>query len=708
MTDTGRRVLPGVASPLGATIQDGGVNFAVYSEGADRLELCLFDAPDGDAVETVPFVERTGFVWHCFVAGLGAGQLYGLRAHGPYDPEAGLRFNRAKLLIDPYARALAGALDWDAPLFGYAAGGPTLDLAMDARDDARGVPKCAVLDNGFDWEDDAPPRIAWNETLIYETHVKGFTMLKPEVPEELRGTYAGLAHPGAIDHLKYLGVTAVELLPVHAHVDGHHLASKGLTNYWGYDTISFFVPHGAYAASRDTAEQVREFKGMVKALHRAGIEVILDVVYNHTSEGSHLGPTLSFRGLDNATYYRLMPEAPRYYEDFTGTGNTLNSSHPQVLALIMDSLRYWVTEMHIDGFRFDLAAALARDENGVTKFSNFFDAIHQDPVVSQVKLIAEPWDIGEDGYQVGNFPVLWTEWNGKFRDSVRRFWRGEENLAAEMGYRLCGSSDLYEGDGRRPYASINFVTAHDGFTLADLVSYEQKHNEANGEDNRDGANDNDSCNWGVEGPTDDEAITALRERVQRSLMATLVFSQGVPMLLGGDELGRTQGGNNNAYCQDNEISWYDWALSERQVALLEFTKRLFALRAEHPALHRKRFFSGRDIHGEGVKDVTWYQPDGTEMEEADWETPWVQCFGVRWDGHVEDVDANGEPVVGKTVLLLFNADAASHDFVLPGHDAGDTWRVAVDTIAFEAPDKRSRTGETYGVADRAFVLLVAE
>jgi glycogen operon protein len=684
------------------------VNFAVYSEGAERLELCLFDSPDGEAIETIPFVERTGFVWHCFVAGLGVGQLYGLRAHGPYDPEHGLRFNGAKLLIDPYARALAGRLNWNEPVFGYVAGGHDLVLTRDDRDDARGVPKGVVIDNSFDWEGDTPPRIGWNETLIYETHVKGFSQTKPEVPDHLRGTYAGLADEGSISHFKWLGVTAVELLPVHAHIDGHYLVERGLSNYWGYDTINFFAPHAAYAASEDPAEQVREFKNMVKALHRAGIEVILDVVYNHTSEGSHLGPTLSFRGLDNRTYYRPMPEDARYYEDFTGTGNTLNTPHPQVLQLTMDSLRYWITEMHVDGFRFDLAVALTRDEKGVEKFSAFFDAVHQDPVISQVKLIAEPWDIGLGGYQVGNFPVDWTEWNGIYRDAVRSFWRGDEAGPAELGYRLCGSSDLYEGEGRRPYASINFITAHDGFTLADLVSYNEKHNEANGEDNRDGANDNNSNNWGAEGPTEDETITAMRARVQRSLLATLIFSQGVPMLLGGDELGRTQQGNNNAYCQDNEVSWYDWQLSPSQISLMEFTRRLIALRAEHPALHRKSFFSGRDIHGEGVKDITWFQPDGAEMNEQDWETPWVQCFGVRWDGHVDDVDANGEPIAGKTVLLLFNADAAPHDFKLPPHDLGDGWRVAVDTVTPDEPDKMVFAGKTYEVADRAFVLLVAE
>ena len=673
---------PGTPYPLGATWDGEGTNFALFSEAAAGVELCLFDRVGAPERLRLPLEEQTAHVWHGYLPGVGPGQLYGFRVKGPYAPDRGLRFNPDKLLVDPYARALAGAVDWSGPVHGYRLRDRRADLARDARDDAAAVPRGVVVDPAFDWDDDRPPRIPWHESVIYELHVKGFTRCHPDVPEALRGTYSGLAHPAVIEHLLRLGVTAVELLPVHAFIDDAFLVGRGLRNYWGYNTLGFFAPEGRYASRGTLGQQVVEFKEMVKALHAAGIEVILDVVYNHTAEGNHLGPTLSFRGIDNPAYYRLVPDQPRYYMDFTGTGNTLNARHPQVLQLIMDSLRYWVQEMHVDGFRFDLASALARELYAVDRLSSFFDTIHQDPVVSQVKLIAEPWDVGEGGYQVGNFPVLWAEWNGMYRDAVRSFWRGDRRPVAEMGYRLTGSSDLYQGDGRRPYASINFVTCHDGFTLEDLVSYVHKHNEANGEGNRDGHDHNLSANYGVEGPTDDPAILALRDRQKRNLLATLFLAQGVPMLCGGDEMGRTQRGNNNAYCQDNPLSWVDWRLDDRDQALLRFTQRLVRIRQEQPTLRRRKFFQGRRIRGSEVKDLTWFRPDGAEMTDAEWTDASLSALALRLAGDaIDERDRHGNRIRGDTLLILLNAGHHDVPFRLPPLDRqGKTcWEVMVDT-----------------------------
>jgi len=652
--------------------------------------------------------EQTAHVWHGYLPGVGPGQTYGFRIDGPHRPDQGHRFNPAKLLIDPYARAIAGTLDWSAPVHGYRVGDDDRDLSLDDEDDAYGVPKSVVVDPAFDWEDDRPPAVAWHDSVIYEVHVKGFTKRHPAIPSEVRGTYAGLAHPVAIEHLRRLGITAVELLPVHAFLDEPFLAGRRLRDYWGYNTIGYFAPEGRYAATGTTGDQVSEFKELVKALHAAGIEVILDVVYNHTAEGNHLGPTLSFRGIDNRAYYRLLPDQPRFYMDFTGTGNTINVRHPQVLQLIMDSLRYWVLEMHVDGFRFDLAAALARELFDVDRLSAFFDIIHQDPVLSRVKLIAEPWDVGEGGYQVGNFPVLWTEWNGMYRDAVRSFWRGDERPAAEMGYRLTGSSDLYQADGRRPNASINFVTAHDGFTLEDLVSYEHKHNDANGEHNRDGADANLSANYGVEGPTGDRGILAVRDRQKRNLLATLFLSQGVPMLCGGDELGRTQDGNNNGYCQDNEIGWFDWDLDQRDEDLLAFTRRLVRIRAEQPVLRRRRFFQGRKIRGSDVKDLTWFRPDGEEMTDAEWQDARLQALGLRLAGDaIDEQDERGNRIVGDTLLALLNAEANPVSFQLPRlvHRAHACWQVLFDTAAPEVDADRLHDGGAIIVLEARSVLL---
>ena len=618
-----RTILPGKPYPQGAYWDGLGVNFAIYSENAGSIELCLFDDVNVASSESFRLPERSGGVWHGYLASLKPGQLYGYRVHGPYEPEKGLRFNPAKVLIDPYGTALAGPVDWNVPVFGYKLGDPGEDLARDDNDSAAGVPKSVVASTHFNWDNDRSPLIPMDESIVYEVHVKGFTARHPDLPEEIRGTYAALGTALSIDYLKKLGVTAVELMPVHAFLDDKHLIDKGLSNYWGYNTINFFAPDARYASSGDRGEQVAEFKAMVKSLHAAGIEVILDVVYNHTAEGNHMGPTLSFRGVDNTTYYRTVADTPRYYMDYTGTGNTLNVRNPQVLKLIMDSLRYWVTEMHVDGFRFDLAAALARELHDVDRLSSFFDVINQDPVISRVKLIAEPWDVGEGGYQVGNFPSLWAEWNGKYRDTVRRYWKSDAGQLSDLAYRLTGSSDLYQRDGRRPSASINFITAHDGFTLNDLVSYNDKHNDANGEGNNDGANDNASWNHGVEGETEDHETIELREREKRNFMTTLLLSQGVPMICGGDEIDRFQKGNNNAYCQDNDLSWYDWNLTDGRKALLDFTRRLIALRKEHPNLRRRKFFQDRpidpvsrhdrDIGGQQVKDIAWYRPDGQEM-----------------------------------------------------------------------------------------------
>jgi len=702
---------PGRPYPLGATWDGAGVNFALFSEHATGVELCLFDHPASRApVERVAVRERTDLVWHGYLPGIGPGQLYGYRAHGPYQPERGLRFNPAKLLIDPYARALAGALRWGDEVFGYRVGDPAADLARDDRDDAGMVPKAVVIDPDFDWNGDRAPRVPWHESILYEVHVRGFTARHPGVPPELRGTYAGLATPAALDHLAGLGMTAVELLPVHQHVDERSLVERGLVNYWGYSSIGFFTPDARYSASGDRGAQVREFKTMVKALHGAGLEVILDVVYNHTAERNHLGPTLSLRGIDNLTYYRLVPRAPRYYQDDTGCGHTLNAGHPRVLQLLMDSLRYWVTEMHVDGFRFDLASALARDRDGVDRLSAFFAVLHQDPVLSRVKLIAEPWDLGEGGYQVGNFPVGWAEWNGRYRDAIRRYWRGDPGQVADLAYRLTGSSDLYQDDGRRPYASVNFVTSHDGFTLADLVSYNVKHNEANGEGNRDGTTDNLSWNCGVEGPTDDPDVLAVREQQRRNFLTTVFISQGVPMLCGGDEIGRTQRGNNNAYCQDNAISWLEWDLDDRARRLLAFTRRLVRLRREHPELRRRKFSQGRPLCAADIKDLVWLRPDGGEMTEAEWRAATLRAFGFRLCGEaMDDVDERGEPITDDTLLILLNANPEPTRFVLPDAHPGIRWEVLVDTaIGGEGPAPRlHEVGATATLAARSLQLLRA-
>jgi isoamylase len=701
-----RKVLPGRPYPLGATWDGGSVNFALFSEHATEVELCLFDNLDASEGERIRLREATGFVRHACIEGLQPGQVYGYRVNGPYEPEHGHRFNPGKLLVDPYAKALVGSLDWNGPVFGYDVGHPEADLSFSSEDSARAVPKCIVVDESYDWEGDVLPRTPLHKSIIYEVHVKGFTKRHPGVPEELRGTYAGMAHPAAIVHLQALGVTAVELLPVHEMVDEGHLADRGLVNYWGYNTLNFFSPTARYASSHEAGGQVREFKDMVKALHRAGIEVILDVVYNHTAEGSELGPTLSLKGIDNLTYYKLVPDNLRYYMNYTGTGNSLNAHNPQVLKLIMDSLRYWVLEMHVDGFRFDLASTLAREQHHVARLSSFFDAIHQDPVLSTVKLIAEPWDIGEGGYQVGNFPILWAEWNDKYRDTVRRYWRGDAGTMAELAYRLTGSSDLYQEDGRHPYASINFIAAHDGFTLHDLVTYNDRHNEANGEDNKDGHSHNLSANYGVEGPTDDPAIREIRERQKRNFLATLFFSQGVSMLCAGDEMGRTQQGNNNAYAQDNELSWIDWELDDARTTQLEFTRYVIELQKRHPVFQRKKYFQGRRLRGSEVRDLTWLRADGRQMTDREWDADWVRTMGVRFAGDaLHETDENGDLLEDDTLLLLLNAHTGPVDFQLPG-DAGVMWEVLVDTCS---PDGRSTArhaaGTSVPICDRALLLL---
>ncbi len=703
------RTRPGRPYPLGATWDGAGVNFALFSEHATAVALCLYDERDpGKEVRQIRVEQRTDQVWHVYLPGVRPGTLYAFRVNGPYEPRQGHRFNPAKALLDPYARAIAGTLQWNDVFFGYRAGDPAGDVRPDDRDSAPHLPKSVVVDPTFDWEGDRPPQTRWSRTVIYETHVKGFTRRHPEVAPELRGTYAGLAAPAAVRHLTELGVTAVELLPVHHSVTEKYQADRGLTNYWGYNSIGFFCPDSRYSASGHLGRQVDEFKQMVKTLHRAGIEVILDVVYNHTAEGNHLGPTLSFRGIDNAAYYRLSPEDLRYHVDYTGCGNTLNMRHPRTIQLLMDSLRYWVLDMHVDGFRFDLAAALARELHDVDRLSAFFDVVHQDPVISQVKLIAEPWDLGEGGYQVGNFPVGWTEWNGKYRDTIRRYWKGDEGQVAELAYRLTGSSDLYEMGGRRPYASVNFVTAHDGFTLADLVSYDVKHNLANGEDNRDGTDDNGSWNCGVEGPTDDPAIVALRERQMRNLLATLFLSQGIPMLLSGDEMGHTQRGNNNAYCQDNELSWLAWPPTETGRRLIDFTRRLIRLKHANPVFHRRTFFQGRRIHGSAVKDLAWFRPDGHEMTDEEWQNNHGRCLGLRLEGDaIEEVDDLGEPIVGDTFLILLNAHHEPVPFVLPAHESRVRWEPVLDTRDWDGGADRpaQRTGEQYRLEGRSLAVL---
>ena len=701
------RVWPGRPYPLGATFDGAGVNFAIFSEHATKVELCLFDSVDATKeAQRVELKEHTDQVWHGYLPDCEPGQLYGYRIHGPYEPQNGHRFNSNKVLLDPYAKAIGRPVRWDDSLFAYKIGQD--DLAFDDTDSAASAPLGSVIDTAFTWGDDRAPRTPWHKTLIYEAHVKGMTALHPLIPEDKRGTYAGIGSEAVIDHLKSLNVTALELLPVHAHLDDRELLDRGLTNYWGYNTLNFFSPHLEYASKLSPRKSVTEFKTMVRSLHAAGIEVILDVVYNHTCEGNHMGPTLSWKGVDNANYYRLTEADKRYYMDYTGCGNTPNMVTPRVLQMVMDSLRYWVTEMHVDGFRFDLASTLARELHAVNKLGAFFDIIHQDPILSQVKLIAEPWDVGEGGYQVGNFPVLWTEWNGKYRDEVRSFWKGDSGLIDEMATRLSGSSDLYEHNGRKPYASINFITAHDGFTLQDVVSYNEKHNEANGEMNRDGSNDNQSWNCGVEGPTDDPSIIALRERQKRNLMATMLLSQGVGMIYGGDEMSRSKGGNNNTYCQDNEITWASWKLDERQQKFLNFTRRCTQIWREQPTLQRRNFFQGRAIRGSDIKDISFFRPDGQEMTDAEWNDANVRCMGMRLAGNlINDVDERGEAIKGDTLLLMINSHWEEIPFTLPDTSDGDIWQTLLDT----ADDDRN-TGigfrpekETFPLFGRSLALL---
>ncbi len=703
------RVWQGEPYPLGATWRGDGVNFALYSEHATGVDLCLFDRADAPR-ETVRIrmTEQTDQVWHVFLPDVRPGQLYGYRVYGPYRPEAGLRFNAAKLVVDPYARALAGPEIWTDEHYAFNPEAGQEDLVCDYRDNAWAVPKAVVVDPEFDWGVDAPPRRPLAESVIYEVHVRGFSMQCPEIPEALRGSYAALGSPFAVEYFRKLGVTAVELLPIHQHLDDAALVERGLVNYWGYNTLGYFAPEARYSSSGVLGEQVREFKEMVKALHAAGLEVILDVVYNHTGEGSYLGPTFSFRGIDNLAYYRLTPEAPRFYTDYTGCGNTLNVMHPRVLQLIMDSLRYWVSEMHVDGFRFDLASTLAREAHAVSKLSAFFDIIHQDPVLSRVKLIAEPWDVGEGGYQVGNFPILWAEWNGKYRDAVRAFWKGDEGQVRDIAYRLAGSPDLYQTTGKRPYASINFVTSHDGFTLVDLVSYNDKHNLANGEENRDGDSHNLSWNCGVEGPSEDPAIRTLRARQRRNFMATLLLSQGVPMLAAGDEFGRTQQGNNNAYCQDNPVSWLSWERSEEEAAFQQYVAGLIALRERHPIFRRPKFFQGRRIYGSGVKDIMWFTLQGTEMDDAEWSHAFARSLGMMLSGDTIDVrDPQGQPIRDDTFLLLLNAHFEPLPFTLPGRKEV-VWEEVLDTrLEAGFPDHAQtwRAGEQLMAEGRSLILL---
>ena len=668
-------IWPGSPYPLGSSFDGGGTNFAIFSEVAEKIELCLIDESGAESRVTLP--ERNGLVWHGYLPRVGPGQRYGYRVYGPYEPAAGLRCNPTKLLLDPYAKAIDGHNDWNEALFSYRFGDPD---SYNDTDSAPYAMTSVVINPYFDWAGDRPLRIPYNETVIYEAHVKGMTNRHPDIPKDVQGSYAGIAHPAMIRHFQQLGVTAVELMPVHQFVHDSTLAEKGLSNYWGYNTIGFFAPHNDYASFGTRGEQVLEFKTMVRALHQAGIEVILDVVYNHTAEGNHLGPTLSFRGIDNQAYYRLVPGDPQHYYDTTGTGNSLNVRHHESLRLIMDSLRYWVTEMHVDGFRFDLASALAREFHEVDRLSAFFDLVNQDPIVSQVKLIAEPWDVGEGGYQVGGFPPLWTEWNGKYRDTVRDFWRGEPASLGEFAARFTGSSDLYEADNRRPIASINFVTAHDGFTLHDLVSYNEKHNDANGEDNNDGESHNRSWNHGVEGPSEDRHVQELRERQKRNILTTLLLSQGVPMIAHGDELGRTQQGNNNVYCQDNELSWVDWDDAREHDVLTEFTARVTALRTAHPVFRRKRFFQGRPIHGSSIEDIAWLRSDGQHMSADDWDGSNPSTIMIFLNGKgIPDRDELGEHIVDDSFLLLVNAHHQPVSFILPDRSYGRTWDLVIDT-----------------------------
>ncbi|WMU93383.1 glycogen operon protein [Microcystis phage MaAM05] len=708
------RVYPGSSYPLGATWDGMGVNFALFSEYAEAVELCLFDSID-DTVESkrVLLLEYSDHVWHGYFPDLRPGQLYGYRVYGPWNPLEGHRFNPNKLLLDPYAKSVVRLERWNDALFGYQIPDPhrsstfaDTDLLMDTRDSAPFAPLAAVVDDSFVWGNDKPLRTPWHKTIIYEAHVKGLTMRHPKVPEHLRGTYAALGSEPVIDHLLDLGVTAVELLPVHQHVDDHFLKTRGLSNYWGYNTLAYFAPELRYSAQKNNPEDpILEFKTMVRSLHAAGIEVILDVVYNHTCEGNHLGPTLSFKGIDNRSYYKQVEEEPRFYMDYTGCGNTLNVSHPRVIQLIMDSLRYWVLEMHVDGFRFDLASTLGRDVHYVDKLGSFFDVIHQDPVLCQTKLIAEPWDLGEGGYQVGNFPVLWTEWNGKYRDAARSFWKGDPGTLSEMATRIAGSSDLYSE--KDPHASINFLTSHDGFTLHDLVSYNQKHNEANGEGNRDGDNHNHSWNCGVEGETDDVRINALRFQQKRNLMATLLLSLGVPMIAAGDELSRTQQGNNNAYCQDNAISWLDWELTEPEKNFYQFVKQLIRIRKENPVFQRRKFFIGLTSKAYNIKDVIWYNAHGLEMSEADWHDPQALWMGALLNGSaINELDEKGNPVAGSTFLLVLNASHKPVAFHLPRLNRGDAWIQLFDTASTEQlpDDTEAREDEALYCGDAVYRL----
>ncbi len=695
-----RTVLPGRPYPLGATPRSKGTNFALFSENATAVKVCFFDAK-GNETDCADLTERTAFVWHGLVRDIKPGQRYGYRVDGPWEPEQGHRFNQHKLLVDPYAKAITGDVDYKQPIFPYDVTSGD-DTKFDEQDSAPGVPKSIVVDGRFDWEDDCPPDKPLSDSVIYEISVRGFSQQNSSIAEELRGTYAGVASEPSIQYLKMLGVTAVELLPVHHFIDEGHLVDRGLHDYWGYNTLSYFAPMARFSSSGTAGEQVREFKEMVKALHKAGIEVILDVVYNHTCEGNEKGPVLSMKGVDNVTYYRQVPDKPRFYMDYTGTGNTLNVMHPQVLKLVMDSLRYWVTEMHVDGFRFDLASTLARDEEGVQKLSSFFNVIHQDPILQDVKLIAEPWDVGEGGYQVGNFPVLWAEWNGKYRDTVRRFWKGEEGLLSDFAYRITGSSDLYQSDGRKPNASINFITAHDGFTLCDLVSYNEKHNENNGDNNTDGADNNDSWNMGAEGPTDDPDINELRERQTRNFLATLILSQGVPMICGGDEVARSQRGNNNGYCQDNEITWYDWKLDPPRQRLMEFTSKLISLRCKHPNLRRRKFFQDRTIRGSVVRDIAWYGTDGNEFPEADWNAGWKNSLAFLLNGNTLGVsDDDGKPITDDSFLLMVNAAPEGVEFTLPPSPVKAQWRQVLDTQNIDDPFAEQEIGDKVIVGGRS-------
>jgi len=700
-------LLPGSPYPLGATWDGKGVNFAVFSEHAESMELCLFK-PDNDQKEYVriKIEEVTHYVWHVYVPDLHPETLYGYRAYGPYDPHSGHRFNPNKLLLDPYAKAVSGTIKWDDALFPYQIDDENQDLSFSLVDSAPYIPKSVIIDNQFDWENDKAPKIPYHDTIIYEAHVKGFTKLCPEIPEEIRGCYAGIAHPAAIKYLKELGITALELLPVHHYVADRHLVDKGLTNYWGYNTLNFFSPDVRYSSSGARGGQVTEFKNMVKELHKAGIEVILDVVYNHTAEGNHLGPSLSFKGLDNTAYYRLMPDEPRFYNDYTGTGNTINSRLPNVLALIMDSLRYWITEMHVDGFRFDLASALARTLHETDTLGSFFNIIHQDPIISQVKLIAEPWDIGHDGYMVGQFPGGWAEWNGQYRDCIRDYWRGADSKLAEFAQRFTGSADLYQGGYRQPTASINLITAHDGFTLNDLVSYNEKHNLENGEDNNDGANDNNSWNCGVEGPTDDPEINALRDKQKRNILTTLFLSQGVPMLVAGDEFGRTQHGNNNAYCQDNEISWLDWESADQE--LLAFTKGVIQFCKNHPTFRRRRWFQGQHVLDSGTKDITWFLPEGNPMSDENWNHDYAKSLGVFLNGRgIRYPNYNGKRIIDDSFYIIFNAHYEPLDYTIPSAEYGLSWHKVIDTSeGFIGDDTQEfKPGDTIRVESRSTIVL---